>query len=101
VFFAAVTLAICWLGKGGPDIPHPVGGTHAACTSCHSSDRLPDGHKGRVEDSCRSCHSEASGVTGERGDGPGEVRLGGVDDSMAGGESLVRPEPGATLPRQG
>jgi len=58
VFFAGVTLAFAWLG-GGPDIPHAVGG-EAACTTCHPVDRLPAGHRDRVNDSCRSCHSEGS-----------------------------------------
>jgi hypothetical protein len=58
-FFAGVTLAFAWLG-GGPDIPHPVGGDRTACTTCHPTDGLPDGHHERVNDSCRSCHSDKS-----------------------------------------
>jgi hypothetical protein len=59
VFFAGVTLAFAWLG-GGPGIPHAVDGDRAACTTCHPTDALPDGHHDRVDDSCRSCHSEKS-----------------------------------------
>ena len=63
VFFAGVTLAFAWLG-GGPDIPHAVDGDEAACTTCHPTDGLPDGHHDRVKDSCRSCHSEKSSGSG-------------------------------------
>lgn len=59
VFFAGVTLAFAWLG-GGPDIPHTAGDGRAACTTCHPTEGLPDGHQDSTEDSCRSCHSEAS-----------------------------------------
>ena len=60
VFFAGVTLAVSWLGSGGPDVPHSVDGDRATCATCHPSDGLPDSHHDRVEDSCRSCHSQKS-----------------------------------------
>jgi hypothetical protein len=73
VFFAAVTVAIGCMGGGGPDIPHPVAGDRAACGDCHTADRLPDDHKGRVEESCRSCHSEKPGeADSAREDRPGD-----------------------------
>jgi hypothetical protein len=58
VFFAAVTLAIGWVGSGGPAMPHPAAADVASCVSCHPTDRLPEGHAGRAPDSCRLCHSE-------------------------------------------
>lgn len=60
VFFAGVTVAIALVGDGGPDIPHSVDGDRAACTACHPTDELPDGHQGRIDDSCGSCHSKES-----------------------------------------
>jgi hypothetical protein len=71
VFFAGVTLAFAWLG-GGPDIPHAADGDQAACTTCHPSDGLPDGHRDRVDDSCRSCHSEKSSDASVPAGGPAE-----------------------------
>ena len=68
VFFVAVTIAVASLG-GGPDIPHPVAGERAACSACHSIDRLPDGHQDRVDGGCRSCHSPQSGLPAAEADG--------------------------------
>jgi hypothetical protein len=62
VFFAAVTLAIGWVGGGGPDIPHSAAGNRAACADCHPADRLPGDHEGRADESCRACHSEKADV---------------------------------------
>ena len=62
-FFAGVTLAFAWLG-GGPDIPHAVGGGLAACSTCHPTGGLPDGHDDRPDGSCRSCHTEKSADAG-------------------------------------
>jgi hypothetical protein len=67
VFFAAVTLALAWLG-GGPDIPHAVDGD-LACTTCHAIDGLPDGHHDRVSDGCRFCHSDKSADASVAADG--------------------------------
>jgi len=72
VFFTGVTLAFAWLG-GGPDVPHPVDGGRAACTTCHPTDRLSDGHHDRVDDSCRACHSEESSRASVPVDGPDSV----------------------------
>jgi hypothetical protein len=66
-FFAAVTLAIGWVGSGAPGIPHAVGGDRGTCTTCHQTDRLPEGHRGRIDDSCRSCHPEGSADAGAPG----------------------------------
>jgi hypothetical protein len=66
VFFACVTLAVAWLG-GGPDVPHAVDGSRAACTTCHPISGLPDDHRGRVDAACRSCHSEGSVEVGAGG----------------------------------
>lgn len=66
VFFACVTLAVAWLG-GGPDVPHPVDGARAACTTCHAVDRLQEDHSGRTDGGCRACHSERPADTGAAG----------------------------------
>jgi hypothetical protein len=63
VFFTGVTLAVAMVG-GGPDIPHSAADDHTGCITCHPTDRLPDGHHDRVDDSCRSCHSEKSADAG-------------------------------------
>jgi hypothetical protein len=60
VFFTGVTLAVAWVGGGGPGVPHSVDGDREACATCHPSDGLPDSHHDRVEESCRSCHSQKS-----------------------------------------
>ena len=64
VFFTGVTLAIAMVGSGGPDIPHSAAEDHAGCVACHPTDRLPEAHHDRVDDSCRSCHSEKSADAG-------------------------------------
>jgi hypothetical protein len=56
VFFVGVTLAVALVG-GGPDIPHPAAAQWSACTSCHPTAGLPEGHAGRTDTGCRSCHS--------------------------------------------
>jgi hypothetical protein len=86
VFFAGVTLAFAWLG-GGPDIPHAVDGSRAACTTCHPAGGLPDGHRDRVDDNCRSCHSETASDASVPADGADGVES-ADDGSFAG--TLVR-----------
>lgn len=49
-------LALIWMGKTGPDIPHRVDG-QSTCTSCHVLVRLPENHRTRTDDSCLGCHS--------------------------------------------
>jgi hypothetical protein len=80
VFFAAVTLAIGWVGGGGPDIPHSAAGNRAACADCHPADLLSGDHEGRADESCRACHSEAEvadGARSEQPDGSRRVAEGG------------------------
>lgn len=87
VFFAGVTLAFAWLG-GGPDIPHAVDGDRAACTTCHPTGGLPDGHRDLAGDSCRSCHSERSSdasVPAGGQDGVGVAGHGPVGSTLVGG----------------
>ena len=86
VFFAGVTFAFAWLG-GGPDIPHAVDGVRAACTTCHPTGGLPDGHRDLTGDSCRSCHSERSSDASVSAGGPDDVEVAG-DGAFAG--TLVR-----------
>ena len=57
-FFVGVTLAVAWLDRGWPDIPHPVDGDRAACTMCHPAGQLPASHHDRVGQDCRSCHAQ-------------------------------------------
>ena len=82
VFFAGVTLAFAWLG-GGPDIPHAVDGDRSACTTCHPTGGLPDGHRDLSAESCRSCHSEKSSVVSVPFGGPGSAGP-AADGSIAG-----------------
>lgn len=87
VFFAGVTLAFAWLG-GGPDIPHAVDGDRAACTTCHPTGGLPDGHRDLAGDSCRSCHSERPSDASVPAGGPDVVGLAGhgpVGSTLVGG----------------
>jgi hypothetical protein len=78
VFFVGVTLAVGWVGDGGPDIPHRMA-DGVPCVSCHPVDGLPDAHQGRADDSRRSCHSEQRAGESAAGDRPDGLAPSGTD----------------------
>jgi hypothetical protein len=96
VFFAGVTLAVGWVGSGGPDVPHSVDGERATCVTCHPTDGLADSHHDRVEDSCRSCHSQGSSEASV----PvvGEERVASADGGSSGSVAIVATSTPGTLP---
>jgi hypothetical protein len=88
VFFAGVTLAVAWVGGGGPGVPHSVDGDRATCATCHPSDGLPDSHYDRVEESCRSCHSQkSSDASVHEGGQQSDERADGVSSRLRGAVS--------------
>ncbi len=71
VLVALVAVVAVVLLKGTPAIPHETGGEHAACTRCHTADRLPGDHSTRGDETCGSCHEEKAADAGAGGNSPG------------------------------
>lgn len=71
VVVVGAALIFAWAGHDAPDIPHGAGDDRAACTSCHSQDRLPGSHADRDDGECRSCHDKRDAAMSPAGGAAG------------------------------